>query len=98
MPRYFANVARDRPRVGPEDVPGAIGILADADQPGEIVGIAFGAGHIGGWRWGWSRPAVEPEYLGHREATWRLVVGKAEVDGRFALRRGEFVELAEDAA
>jgi len=48
MARDFANVARDRPRVGPDDLPGAIGILAD--RPGEIAGIAFGAGHIGGWR------------------------------------------------
>jgi hypothetical protein len=35
---------------------------------------------------------------GQREATWRLVIGKAEVDGRFVLRMGEFVALAEDAA
>jgi hypothetical protein len=78
-------------------LPGAIGILADADKSGEIVGIAFGAGHIGGWRWDWSRPGSEPEDLGPREATWRLVVGKVEVEGRFVLRMGEFVELAEDA-
>jgi hypothetical protein len=47
MARDFAHVARDRPRIGPEDLPGAIGILADADRPGDIVGIAFGAGHVG---------------------------------------------------
>jgi hypothetical protein len=97
MARYFASVARDRPRVGPEDLPGAIGILADADKPGEIVGIAFGAGHVGGWRWDWGRPGSEPEDLGPREATWRLVVGKVELEGRFVLRMGEFVGLAEDA-
>ena len=97
MKGSLANVARDRPRVAPGDLPGAIGLLADAGKPGEIVGIAFGAGHVGGWRWDWSRPGVEPEYLGPREATWRLVIGKAEVEGRFVLRRGEFVELAEDA-
>jgi hypothetical protein len=79
-------------------LPGAIGIRADADRPGKVFGIAFGAGHVGGWRWDWGRPGVEPEYLGPREATWRLVVGKVEVEGRFALRAGEFVELAEDAA
>jgi hypothetical protein len=44
-----------------------------------------------------SRPGVEPEDLGPREATWRPVVGKAEVEGRFALRMGEFVERSEDA-
>jgi hypothetical protein len=97
MARYFANAARDRPRVGPGDLHGAIGILAGADQPGEIVGIAFGAGHVGGWRWDWGRPGSEPEDLGPREATWRLVVCKAVLEGRFALRMGEFVELAEDA-
>jgi hypothetical protein len=70
MGRYFANAARDRPRVGPGDLPGAIGILADADKPGEIVGIAFGAGHVGGWRWDWGRPGSEPEDHGPREATW----------------------------
>ncbi len=51
MARHFANVARDRPRVEPDNLPGAIGILAVADGPGETVGIAFGAGHIGGWPW-----------------------------------------------
>lgn len=93
----FANVAHDRLRAGPDDLPGAIGILAHADRPGEIAGIAFGAGHIGGWRWGWSRPGVEPEGLGSCEAIWRLLVGKVEVEGRFVLRMGEFVEPAEDA-
>jgi hypothetical protein len=97
MPRYFANVARDRPRIGPDDLPGAIGILSAPDKPGDIIGIAYGAGHTGGWRWDWSRPGAKPEYLGPREATWRLVIGKAEIEGRFVLRMGEFVELAEDA-
>jgi hypothetical protein len=96
-PHYFADVARDRPRLGPGDLPGAIGILVDPTRPGEIVGIAFGAGHLGGWRWDRGRPGSEPEDLGPREATWRLVVGKAELEGRFALRMCEFVELAEDA-
>jgi hypothetical protein len=99
MTRYFfANVARDRPRVGPEDLPGAIGILADPTKPGENVGIAFGAGHVGGWRWDWGRPRFEPESLGPREATWRLGVGKVEPEGRFVSRMGEFVDLPEDAA
>ena len=40
---------------------------------------------------------VEPEDLGPREAKWRLVIGEAEVEGRFVLRKGEFIELAEDA-
>ena len=41
MGRYFSTVARDRPRVGPEDLPGAIGLLADPAKLGEIAGIAF---------------------------------------------------------
>jgi hypothetical protein len=97
MPRYFANIARDRPRIGPDDLPGAIGILSAPDKPGDIIGIAYGAGHTGGWRWDWSRPGSEPEYLGPREAAWRLVIGRAEVDGRLALRMGEFVEFGEEA-
>jgi hypothetical protein len=50
MARHFTNVGRHQPRFGPEDLSGAIGLLADADKPGEIVGIVFGAGHVGGWR------------------------------------------------
>jgi hypothetical protein len=97
MARHFTSVGRHQPRVGPEDLPGVIGLLADVDKPGEIVGVAFGADHLGGWRCDWSRPGVEPEDLGPREATWRLVVSKVEVEFRFVLRAGELVELAEDA-
>jgi hypothetical protein len=39
----------------------------------------------------------QPVYLGPRETLWRLVIGKAEVDGRFVLRGGAFVVLAEGA-
>jgi hypothetical protein len=82
MARYFANVAR----ISPDEVPGAIGVLSDPSKPGDVIGIAYAADHLGGWRGDWSRAGsepgtgrVDPEYLGSREATWRLVVGKAEV-------------------
>jgi hypothetical protein len=43
-------------------------------------------------------PRVVPlEDLGPIEPVWRLVVGKEPVEGRFVLRGGRFVELAEDA-
>jgi hypothetical protein len=43
MARHFINVGRHQPRVGPEELPGAIGLLADADKPGEIFGIRLTA-------------------------------------------------------
>ena len=95
MPRYFSTCGQSRRRLGPDDLPGAIGVISEGGEPGDIVGIAYSAGHLGGWLWDWSRPGSEPVDLGPREGTWRLVVGKAEVDGRFVLRMGEFVELAE---
>ncbi len=36
------------------------------------------------------------EDLGPPEVTWRLVLGKDELEGRYVLRHGVFVELAED--
>jgi hypothetical protein len=97
MPRYFANVARTIARVGPDDYPFALGVLSDRLVSASIIGTAYGSGHLGGWRTDFSKPGFPSEDLGPREAVWRLVIGKAEVEGRFALRRGEFVELAEDA-
>jgi hypothetical protein len=105
MPRYFANTARNRPRLSPGELPGAIGVLSDPSKPGDIIGIAYAAGYLGGWltvfdgpNRDWQRDSV---YLGKPETTWRLVVGKGEgkveVNGRFVLRMGEFVGLAEDA-
>jgi hypothetical protein len=51
---YYTNASR-ADRVGPNDLSGSIAILAAPGQPGEIVGIASGAGHVGGWRWGLAR-------------------------------------------
>ena len=97
MPRYFANVARERRRIAPEDLPGAIGVTLDPARPGDVVGMAFAAGHLGGFVEDRSRRGPGHRDLGPREAVWRIVLGKAEVDGRFVLRSGEFVELGEGA-
>jgi hypothetical protein len=85
MTRFYSDVSKAE-RIGPAELPGAIGITAAPGEPMPI-GIAYEAGHVGGWR--------GEDYLGKREATWRLVVRKVEVDGRFVLRSGEFVELAD---
>jgi hypothetical protein len=57
------------------------------------------AGYTGGWRPIFDGPnrdwRVDSVNLGPTEAVWRLVVNKVEVQGRFVLRSGEFVELAE---
>jgi len=95
--RYFSTCGQNKRRVRPDDLPGAIGVIPEGGGPGDIAGIAFWSGHVGGWKWDWSRPRSEPVDLGPIEATWRLTIGKAEVDGRFALRMGEFIELAEGA-
>jgi hypothetical protein len=92
MTRSYSNASK-ADRIAPEDL-GTIGITAGPDDPWPI-GIAYGAGHVGGWRWDWNRPGSEPEYLGKPEAVWRLVVGKVEVEGRFVLQADVFVELAE---
>jgi hypothetical protein len=64
-------------------LPCAIGVLLDGHAG--PVGTAFGAGWIG--------TAEE----GTLEACWRLVVRGVALEGRWALRGGAFVELAEEA-
>ncbi len=53
------------------------------------IGIAFEVGYLGGFHLGEDRGPIE--------AVWHLMLGKEPVEGRFALRFGLFVELAEDA-
>jgi hypothetical protein len=86
---FYSN-ASPEPRVNPGQLPSALGV---AEAPGGSIpiGIAYAAGRIGGWRWN------TDEELGPIEPVWRLVVRKQPVEGRFVLRGGRFVELAEDA-
>jgi hypothetical protein len=97
---YYTNASRAA-RIGPNDLPGSIAIIAGPDRPGDLIGIAYAVGHIGGWRWDWSRPDRDSDYLGPMEALWRPAIGKAEAEaeaeGRFVLRGGAFVVLAEGA-
>jgi hypothetical protein len=51
----------------------------------EPIGMAFGAGWIG---------SAEDGTL---EVCWRLIVRGDALEGRYALRGGVFVELAEEA-
>ncbi len=77
---YFAAVAPDHIRMKPGELPGAIGIISDRDKPGSIVGIAYECPHLGGWRVDYSVPGYPSEDLGRMKATWRLVIGKQEVE------------------
>ena len=72
--------------------------------PGESGGPLLVVAHRGSpWPVGIAYPAgVGPRgRAGHPERAWQLVVcdleGEVPLEGRFALRDGEFVELAEDA-
>ncbi len=103
--RYYSNLPR-RPRSRPSDSLPAAGVIADPRAPKSIIGIAYPYTHVGGCRLG-DAPQVEPE---PPEVVWRLVLDRAwrdgrvvlleakeTLDGRFVLRDGEFVELAEAA-
>jgi hypothetical protein len=86
---FFSNASK-APRVAPGRLPCAIGVVASLASPSPI-GIAYEVGRVGEFDWD------TDEDLGPREAIWRLVVGKEDVEGRFVLRGGVFVGLAEDA-
>jgi hypothetical protein len=86
---FYSN-ASHKPMVAPGELPGSISVIPSPANP-LPVGIASEVGRIGGLDWDTGEP------IGPREAVWRLVVGKEDVEGRFALRFGRFVELAEDA-
>ncbi len=86
-PRYHAHVAKT-PRARPGDFPGAISIVISPEDP-RPIGIAFEVAHVGGFHFGEERGPIE--------SVWNLVIGGEPVEGRFALRFGLFVELAEDA-
>jgi hypothetical protein len=85
---FFSDPSR-KPRLAPGDLPCAIGV--EESPGGRQVGIAYPVGHVGGWDW------RTDEDHGPPEAAWRLAIGGQDLDGRFVLRSGRFVELAEDA-
>jgi hypothetical protein len=87
--KFFSTASR-APRVKPGDVPGSIGLTRSPDDA-MTIGIASEVGRIGGYDWD------ADEDLGPVEAVWRQVVDGEPVEGRFALRGGAFVELAERA-
>jgi hypothetical protein len=89
MPDYFSNASK-APRVRPGDLPGSIGVSASPEHYMPI-GIASKVGRVGGYDWQADRS------LGPVEAVWSIVVEGESVEGRFALRGGVFVEVAEDA-
>lgn len=84
---FFSNASRAR-IIAPGDLPGSISVIPSPDNPLPI-GIASEVGRVGGYDWESDRD------IGPLEAVWRLVVGKEENEGRFILRGGAFVELAE---
>jgi hypothetical protein len=86
---FYSNASK-APRVRPGDLPGSIGVSASPDHYMPI-GIASNVGRIGGYDWQADRS------LGPVEAVWSLSIGKEDVEGRFALRGGAFVALADDA-
>ncbi len=103
--RYYSNLPK-RPRSTPKDALPAAGVLADLAVPKSIIGIAFPHTQIGGHRPGDDWSADDPPV----EVVWRLVLdrgwvggktvdlpAKLTLEGRYVLRQGEFVELAEDA-
>ena len=81
-PRYYSD-ASSAPRLRWDELPFAISVLAAPDDPRPI-----------GWAHGdvWPEPADPPP-----EKVWRLVIGGQTLDGRYALRHGVFIELAEEA-
>ena len=103
-PRYYSNLPRQA-RSRPSDGLPASGVLADPTVPKSIIGIAYPTTHIGG-----CRPTDDPRLDSKPpEVVWHLVLDRAwrdekvvpleskdSLDGRFVLRDGEFIELAED--
>lgn len=99
MPRYFTRSTL-LPRIKPSDQIGVAGIQLGPEGGSPLVGIAYATGHVGGFGEVFDGPhgdwRLDSMDQGKPETTWRLVVNKVEVEGRFVLRAGEFIELAED--
>lgn len=104
---YYAHAFLDRDRLAPRDNVPCLGLLVDPADPGLIVGQAFAVGHIGGAEraedpYGQDYPPPELVFRlrvdrEHDGGMTRKLAEPYTVEGRFALRRGVFVELAEDA-
>ena len=78
---HFSNFGVVGP-LRPDDAPSTIGVLLDLDAPPMPVGIAFGCGYV-------------EERKGKLVATWRLVVSRAEIPGRFVCIGRRFLEVDE---
>lgn len=105
---YHADAYRDWPRIKPNDGAGAHWFRASAASSAPLLGIAYPQGHIGGTTW--ETPFEDLMDAPPPEQVWQLVREYAEVDGRtvrlakkqtldgrYVLRMGRYVELAEDA-
>ena len=64
-------------RIAPGELPGPISVIPTPENP-LPVGINKKVGRIGGY------VRYEDRDLAPGEALWRLVIGKEEVEGRFA--------------
>ena len=103
-PRYYSNLPR-HPRSRPSDRLPAAGIIADPTLPKSIIGIAYPTTHIGGCRPGDDplSPAEPPEVVWQLvlDRTWQdqrtiKLASRQTLEGRYVLRNGEFLEIAED--
>ena len=105
---YYADAYQSRPRIKPNDRVGACWFRADPARSAPLLGMAEPRGHIGGTTW--ETPFAALADAPPPEVVWQLVLEYARVasqtvrlakkqtlDGRFVLRLGQFVELAEDA-
>jgi hypothetical protein len=98
MPILYSS-ASTLPRLAPGQLPITIGVQERPDGATgfvPVVGIASPAGRIGGWRVDPETGMDTDEWLGPIEQVWRVEVRGEEVEGRFVLRGGAFVQLAED--
>lgn len=104
-PRLYSNLPL-QPRIRPSDGLPAAGVVADPTVSKSIIGIAFPYTQIGGST---ANQGSNPEHT-PPEVVWRIVLDrcwsnghvikletKQTLEGRYVLRDGEFVELAETA-
>lgn len=78
-PIYYSNALTDRAMIRPSDLVHAIGVAFGPGLVGLSAGMALPCG-----------PWIEHD-LGGSEITWKLIIGKDEIPGWFALRHGAFI-------